>query len=257
MKNISFHTKLLVFLAIHICLFSYSVIFHWSWTLVIICFILSKIIGNLGNEIGLHRLWTHKSFRTSKWKEIFLHFMSVPLLSGSSIVYAGVHRQHHAYSDTENDPHDTKSIIRLFFYIRKNKKFNFETKFVTDLLKDPIHRWIHKNYFKINFLILLMFLLLLGPVNTGYFLSFIIVHCFIITGLVNYLGHNPKLGNQKHLTTDMSTNNYILQLLTFYNHGLHNNHHKFPGSFTNAFDENEIDPLGWVIKKFFMFSEKI
>jgi fatty-acid desaturase len=252
MKTFSFHYKLLGLLSLHFILLAYTLIFHWNWMLIFVCFVISKIIGNIGNEIALHRLWTHKSFQTEKWKEIMLHFLSVPLLAGSSIVYAGVHRTHHAYSDTDKDPHDTSSLFKLFFYVRKNKQFFINPKIVNDLLKDPIHRWTHKNYFLINVLVLLISIIVLGPIYTGYFLSFTVFHCFVITGLVNYLGHLPDLGTRKYRTNDLSTNNRFLQFLTFYNHGLHNNHHKYPSSYTNAQNEDDIDPLGWIIKVFLM-----
>jgi stearoyl-CoA desaturase (delta-9 desaturase) len=56
----------------------------------------------------LHRYASHGMFRMSKVWERFFHLMTW-LLQGSSFLqpraYAYLHRAHHAYSDTEKDPH--------------------------------------------------------------------------------------------------------------------------------------------------------
>jgi fatty-acid desaturase len=252
MIELSFQKKLIIMLTFHFLLMVYAIALHWNLWLFIISFLFLKIISNLGNEIGLHRLWTHKSFKTSKIKEYLLHICSVPLLAGSSIVYAGVHRQHHAFSDTDQDPHDTSSLLKLFFYIRKNKDYSINPKIVSDLIKDPLHKWLHKNYFRINLLLLIGCLIIIGPIYTGYFLSFIVIYNFLIIGLTNYLGHKPDWGVRNFDTNDKSSNNHFLQILTLNHHGLHHNHHKNPGSYSNAILSHEKDPIAWIIEKFFI-----
>ncbi len=250
MKELSFQAKLMTMLSIHILLFGYVLFAHWNLWYLIIAWILGKALGNIGNEIGMHRLWSHRSFKTSKIKEVFLHLCSVPLLCGSSIAYAGIHRQHHAYSDTDKDPHQTGSPWKTLFYVR-NPNLVMSPKIVTDLIKSPLHRWIHKHYFKINLVILLSALVLFGPIYTGWFLSSVIVYNFIVIGLINIYGHRPEHGTRNFDTNDKSTNNFWLQAL-LWGHGLHNNHHKNPASFRLNVKENEFDLPGWIIEKFFI-----
>src|SRR5213595_4008587 len=56
----------------------------------------------------LHRYGAHKQFTMSKGWERFFHLLTY-LTQGSSFLnprgYAILHRMHHAYSDTEKDPH--------------------------------------------------------------------------------------------------------------------------------------------------------
>lgn len=215
--------------------------------------ILAKLFNAIGNEIALHRLWTHKSFKTTKFKELLLHCFSMPLLYGSSITYAGVHRQHHAYSDTERDPHITRPWWKVVFYVR-NEKYSIETRLVSDLIKDPYHKFFHKNYFKLNVLLLILLLLVFGIEITGYFLSFNIIYNFIAAGLVNVLGHRPEYGTRPYDTNDNSSNNTFLKWLTW-NEGYHNNHHHKPGSYTYALNPGEFDFPALLIEKFFMIKQ--
>ena len=56
----------------------------------------------------LHRYGAHRMFTMSKGWERFFHLLTY-VAQGSSYLnprgYAVLHREHHAYSDTENDPH--------------------------------------------------------------------------------------------------------------------------------------------------------
>lgn len=250
MKGLSFHTKLMCMLFIHFSLFFYSVIYHWNWSFFLIALVIAKLIGYIGNEIGMHRFWSHKSFKTEKWKEMLMHICAVPLLCGSSIAFVGIHRQHHAYSDTEHDPHQTNSALKTLFYIRDSKT-QISPKIVADLIKCPVHKFLHEHYFKINIIVLLFALVILGPIYTGWFVSGSVVYSFIVIGLVNIYGHKPQYGKRNFETNDKSTNNFWLQALTW-NHGLHNNHHKYPSNYRMNINPREFDFPGWLIEKFFM-----
>lgn len=250
MKNISFQNKLIGMLAIHFILFFSAVISNWSIWYLILVVVFGKIIGYIGNEIGMHRFWSHRSFQTEKWKENLMHICAVPLLCGSSIAYAGVHRQHHAYSDTERDPHQTSSAWKTLFYVR-DPKLQISPKIVSDLIKSPTHRFLHEHYFKINIAVLFLSLGLFGPIYTGWFLSGVITYNFIVIGLVNIYGHRPDHGSRNFDTNDRSTNNFWLQALTW-NHGLHNNHHQYPSKYRMNVHPKEFDFPGWLIEKFFL-----
>jgi stearoyl-CoA desaturase (delta-9 desaturase) len=232
----------------------YAMIDNWSWGMLLLGLVISKIFNIIGNEAGLHRLWCHKSYTTSRWKEYILHAFAIPLLYGSSISYAGIHRQHHAYADTDKDPHVTQPWWLIMFFI-KQEKYVIERKFVKDLIRDPLHSWIHLNYFKINVLILVLFLLIAGPYYTGWLLSYMVIHNFIGAFLVNTLGHYPKFGTRTFDTRDNSSNNTFLKWLTW-NEGYHNHHHANPGSYTYVVNKGEFDCPAIIIKKFLMDTPK-
>lgn len=233
-------------IGIHTALLFYAMLTEFAWWYLLTGFALGKIFNALGSECGLHRLWCHKSYKTVRWKEYFLHFFAVPLLYGSSIVYCGVHRQHHAYADTDRDPHITRPWWKMVFYVR-NEKYAIENKFVSDLAKDPLHKWLHRNYFKINLFILLVCLICFGPVRSGWTLSFLVIHNFLAAGAVNILGHRPEYGWRTFETNDQSSNNWLIQLITW-NAGLHNHHHKNPSSWDFRVNPGDVDVPALVIK---------
>lgn len=253
-QKLTFHNKLMLLLSIHLLLYAWVLVFHWDWTIFLTMFIVHKIWHLIGNEAGLHRLWAHRSYQTDRWKEYLLHIFSTPLLYGTSITYAGVHRQHHAYSDTERDPHITRPWWKVVFYVR-NEDYEIESKFVKDLIRDPLHRWVHKNYWKINSILLIAFLLTLGPVWTGWILSYIVIHSFIAAGVLNVLGHRPEYGSRPFVTDDQSANNWIVQLFSL-NEGLHNHHHANPNSWTFMTKKTNLDIGAWIIYLLFMKKEQ-
>lgn len=239
-------------LTIHTVLVLYAMTSDWNWWYLLFAYIAAKMFNAIGNEVALHRLWCHKSFTTVRWKEFVLHFFATPLLYGSSVTYAGIHRQHHAYSDTPRDPHITRPWWKVFFYVR-NKEYEIENRFVSDIVRDPWHRWTHRHYFKLNIALLIAVLLLVGPLYTGWSLSFVVVYNFIAAGLVNVFGHRPEYGTRTFDTDDRSSNNFLLQLLTW-NEGLHNHHHHNAGAYRYTVNKWDWDFPAYLIEKFFMKS---
>lgn len=244
----TFHQRLMGLLALHLFLVVWAMFTAWSWWYVLLGLAVGKIFNVLGNECGLHRLWCHKSYTTARWKEYVLHAFAVPLLYGSSIVYAGIHRQHHAYADTERDPHITRPWWKVVFYMR-NKNYAVESRFVSDLTRDSLHRWLHRNYFAVNVAILTVCLLILGPEITGWTLSFQAIYNFAMAGMVNVLGHRPEYGSRTFETNDQSSNNKLVQFISW-NEGLHNHHHRNPGSWDFRVKSGEIDFPALIIERF-------
>ena len=142
MTKLTFHHKLMILLGIHFIILCFTLITDFSFPMLLLGMIIAKIFNAVGNEVALHRLWCHKSFKTARWKEYVLHAFATPLLYGTSITYTGVHRQHHAYADTDKDPHITRPWWKVTFYVR-NEKYAIENKFVSDLIRDPVHKWMH------------------------------------------------------------------------------------------------------------------
>jgi len=72
------------------------------------------LINKVGGEIGLHRYFCHRSFKTSK----FWHYAMLVLASlncfGPPMAWVGVHRKHHIVSDTIDDPHGKQAAWRVW-----------------------------------------------------------------------------------------------------------------------------------------------
>lgn len=67
------------------------------------------ILSQLGTVCGVHRLWSHNSFKAVWPLRVFL-MLCQTLTSQYTILYwTQVHRVHHKFSDTSKDPHNANN----------------------------------------------------------------------------------------------------------------------------------------------------
>ena len=92
-------------------------------------YILSFFVGHwlisvFFQSFFLHRYSAHKMFTLNRfWKKVF-HFLTIAAQGPSYLNpygYAILHRMHHAYSDTEKDPHSPVTVPNLFKMMWKTK----------------------------------------------------------------------------------------------------------------------------------------
>src|SRR4051794_34402618 len=82
--------------------FAWGGTLHWSD--ISVALILYVFTG-LGVTVGFHRLFTHRSFKTTRLMRALLAIAGSMAVQGSLIEWAATHRKHHAHSDEPGDPH--------------------------------------------------------------------------------------------------------------------------------------------------------
>ena len=204
--------------------------------------------GCIGMSMTYHRLLAHGSYRAPRWFEVFGVFCAVLGLTGSSLTWCSVHREHHRLSDTSRDPHSPRFMkwwrVQFFSMLQPPK-----IKFMRHKLKDPLHRFAHKNYFLINF-IYALFLYLWDPFAVIYAHLFPAALLWHSGSAVNTVGH--LFGYRNFKTEDFSRNNPVLALLTW-GEGWHNNHHHRPGKYYFGIRRYEMDIAGALISVLLFF----
>lgn len=70
-------------------------------------------ISGFGITVGVHRLWSHRSYEASFIVRLFLMLCNSVANQGSIFHWARDHRVHHKFSETDADPHNA---TRGFFY---------------------------------------------------------------------------------------------------------------------------------------------
>lgn len=111
------------------------------WQTLVFAFWLWPFSG-LGITAGVHRLWSHRSYKASPQLRSLLMIMNSVANQGTIYHWARDHRVHHKYSETDADPHNAKRGFIFahigWLYVKKHKKvieagkkLNFD-----DLLKD-------------------------------------------------------------------------------------------------------------------------
>ncbi len=222
---------------------------NFSWQAVALVLLFHWITGGLGITLGWHRLVSHRSFQTPKWLEYFLVFCGALACQGGVIHWVGLHRQHHAFSDQEGDPHDSNlgfwwSHIGWMFYEVPGKASI--SRYVKDIADDRFYL-ICQNYFVLFQVVLGFIFYALGGwsfVVWGIFVRLVLVfHC---TWFVNSATH--RFGYRSHESNDRSKNCWWVALVT-YGEGWHNNHHAYQYSARHGLQWWEID-FTWMTIQF-------
>ena len=76
----------------------------WAWWMAAV-FFWGFVYTVIGNNVGLHRFFSHGHFTVSKPVEYLLLWLGCMVGVGGPVSYAMTHVVHHKYPDTEFDPH--------------------------------------------------------------------------------------------------------------------------------------------------------
>lgn len=185
-----------------------------SWPLVILLgFIWSTIISHFGASILLHRYYCHRQFKVPKWFEAIGLGMLMIAVIRTPIGWIASHRMHHAYSDTEHDPHSPAHVGIWKVLTTTWDIPRIPSRFSRDLYKNPMLVFCHRHWLKIWAAVWIISLL----ISVKFFVAFALIpfiHAKIGFGLLNTLCHYPSPKNVPWLN------------LLIAGEGYHLNHHK-------------------------------
>ncbi|MGI8409999.1 MAG: acyl-CoA desaturase [Pyrinomonadaceae bacterium] len=227
--------------------------FTFSWANLAALLIGNWIVGSLGVGLGWHRLLTHRSFKAPKWLEYVLTALGTMSVQDSPDKWVATHRIHHAFVETDKDPHSTRpgfwwaQIGWIVWGTAQDHDKATLKRYVPDLLKDKGHVLISRFYY-VPIILSAFILFAIGGwpmVVWGVFAR--VVVGWHTTWFVNSLSH--IYGKRPHDTNDDSTNNWFVALLTF-GEGWHNNHHAFPTSARHGLKWYQFD-MNWIAIRIF------
>lgn len=220
---------------------------QWFWFLIAL--LTYWTIGVLGINVGMHRLLSHRSFKTHPWIEKSLSVISVITTVGSPLAWVAIHRQHHRAAETPQDPHSPYQIGNFRAWFGLWPKIRLDTKLIRDLRRDQFQRALHRNY---HWIIAVYALTLfaaggLPAVIFGYCIPASL--CLHSSSSIIVIAH--RHGYRTHECRDQSRNSWIANLITL-GEGWHNNHHAKPYAWSNWEKWWEWDVPAvviWAIKK--------
>ena len=226
------------------------------------------VITGFGVTVGFHRLFTHRSFRTSKPVEYLFAAAGSMAVQGPVINWVADHRKHHAHTDEEGDPHSPhggrgKGLVGALRgllhahvgWLVSDHGRSDRHRYARDLVEDRGMRMINRSF---------LGLVLLGlalPAAAGWLLTgelrgaltgllwgglvrvFLLHH---VTWSINSICH--FFGRRRFAVDDHSTNVWWLALPSF-GEAWHHNHHTFPRSARHGLSrvESTLDPSAWLI----------
>jgi stearoyl-CoA desaturase (delta-9 desaturase) len=236
---------------------------HWP-DLVVLA--ITYTLTGVGVTVGYHRLFTHRSFATSRSLRALLAVLGSAAIEGPVIEWVSNHRKHHRFSDQPGDPHSPhlesaggwRGVLAGLFHahvgwILRGEDLASEERYSKDLLADPVVRFVDRT-FLLWALAGLAFPFGLGVALTGSIAGGLTallwggaVRIFFLhhaTFSINSLCH--FFGRRRFATGDQSRNLLWLALPTL-GEAWHNNHHAFPTSARHGLRWWQLDPSGWLI----------
>src|SRR5437868_6678773 len=236
---------------------------HWSDLVV---FGVLYVAFGLGVTVGFHRLFTHRSFKTTPTVRFIFAVLGSAAIEGPIISWVADHRKHHAFSDREGDPHSPhvdhghglKGALRglwhahvgwLFIHTQRGNK----ERYAPDLLRDPVVKWVNDTFFLwavAGFLLAFALGFAIGGtwqagmtgMLWGGLVRMLVLHhaTYSINSLCHFFGRRP------FETDDESRNLAWLAPLTF-GEAWHNGHHAFPTSARHGLERHQLDISAGVI----------
>ncbi len=229
-------------------------------------FLVLYTLTGLGVTVGLHRLLTHRSFKTRPWVRGVFAVLGTMSVEGPVISWVADHRKHHAYSDRFGDPHSPhvdngggwRGALRglghahvgwLFDHTQRGSR----ERFAPDLLADPVVSFVDRTFVFWSLLGLAipfgLGLAIGGTVQAGLdallwggAVRILLLHH--VTYSINSLCH--FFGRRSYATGDHSHNLGWLAPLSF-GEAWHNNHHAFPTSAFHGMERRQLDLSGLLI----------
>jgi stearoyl-CoA desaturase (Delta-9 desaturase) len=192
---------------------------------------------------GYHRYFAHRAFKTSRAFQLLLAIGAQSAAQKGVLWWAGHHRWHHRYADTDRDVHSP--VRRGFWYahigwIVSDAWSVTDYALVSDLTRYPELRFLNRQGAQIlPAVALALAFLLVGGVHAlvwGFFVSTVLLWHGSFT--INSLSH--LVGKRRYATPDDSRNSWLLAVLTS-GEGWHNNHHHYQSSANQGFRWWEID----------------
>ncbi|MEA2387298.1 MAG: hypothetical protein QOG41_71 [Thermoleophilaceae bacterium] len=243
--------------------FAWGGTLHWQ-DLVVLAIVYA--LTGAGITVGYHRLFTHRSFKTTRTLRALFAVLGSMAVEGSVVEWVATHRKHHSFSDRPGDPHsphvDQRPGVRGAVaglvhahvgWMFRGKDMANPARYARDLVADRDLRFISRT-FPLWVAVGLALPFGLGVALTGSLVGgltgllwgglvriFLLHHAtFSINSLCHFFGRSP------FPTGDESRNIGWLAPITF-GESWHNNHHAFPTSARHGLGRWQPDPGAWLI----------
>lgn len=199
-----------------------------------------------GITIGLHRHFTHRSFKTNRWIRLALAALGTSAFQGPIDRWVADHRRHHRFTDEGFDPHSPhcdlsgplsrgRGFVHAHFTWMLAGLVSDEKRYASDIRSNEMMAWMSRRYWPVA----IGFALL--PAAAGWVIGGIgeVLPCLLLAGCVrvsllhqltwsvNSLGHT--VGSRPDGARDQARDNIPLAILIV-GEGLHGYHHKNPAA---------------------------
>ncbi len=202
-----------------------------------------------------HRYASHAVFSMNRGWERFFYLLAY-VAQGSAYVsprtFAILHRMHHAYTDTEKDPHSPhfhKNVFTLMWYTRAISTAIFRGKFIpeerfTKNLPDwrALDIFAHSTFSRVLWMAIYTAIYVFFAPSAWWFLllPFHILNVPFHAVIINWFAH--KVGAVHFTMKNKSRNLWPFDVIML-GEAYHNNHHKHPSAVNFGRRWYQVDPI--------------
>ncbi len=223
--------------------------------IILIFFVLFWYTSLFAQTFFQHRYAAHGAFRMSRFWEKFF-FLFAYFAQGSSYMsphaYAIMHRMHHAYTDTEKDPHSPNFSANIFSFMWCTRniyagivkgRLEVEERFTKNLPEwEMLDKWGNATLSRVLWAAIYFTFFVIFADSLWWFLLLpvIMMMTALHGAIINWFAHkygyiNFRLKNTAHNLFSMD----VLMLGESYQ----NNHHKHPSALNFSKRWHELDPV--------------
>lgn len=218
--------------------------------------------ANISVGIGLHRLWSHNSYKTNKFVEFILVMLTAGTLQGPALSWASNHYKHHSFTDKDEDPHSPLKFsnkLKGFLWahlgwmlIGEGSYKSIDRVTMVKHGRNKLLKWQLKYYWQIA-----TFMNVVLPILIGYAIGGTWLACY---GAFLFIGVGRAV--QQHATFSVNSACHLFGSRKYSNgtardvwwlapfvlgENWHNFHHAFPSDYRNGVEWYHFDAHKWII----------
>lgn len=218
-----------------------------EWTL----FFSYVLLTNMAITMGYHRLFAHKAFEAQGWVRFLLLFFGAATFEESALKWASQHRQHHRFTDTDQDPYSIKKgfwYAHMGWILTWKHKVNYDS--VNDLRKSGLVVHQHTWYGAWSVISGIIIPMMIGAAIGRPLGAFILAVCLRLVLVLNsafFVNSFCHTFGKKSFSGDFSAKDHWMGALLTNGEGYHSFHHRFPSDFRNGIRWYDWDPTKWII----------
>lgn len=189
-------------------------LYGFDWKYIVLAIASAYIMfGLFAHAAHIH--FSHRKFKSSIFNVIYAFMVNSANAIGGAFNFTVLHRHHHKFADTDQDPHSPTIIGAWRVYTLQWNHVKVNPVASRDIASDKAMQFLHRHQVKLHFLSTAIFFLI-NPIIVFFVISPSVVYTFHVNGLVNWRGHlhgKPRNCPELALITPLS-----------WRHGDHHNH---------------------------------
>ncbi len=217
----------------------------------ILLFIFYFFATSFAITVGYHRHFSHVTFKANNFVRFWLLFFGAATYEESALKWSSQHRQHHQFTDTNLDPHNS---LRGFWYchvgwiIFYKHAVNWDN--AKDLMQSKLVMHQHK-YIDLWSVTAGIFVPLAIGWATGHllgaFLMSVCLRMFLVMNSAFFINSYAHMIGSNAWNKKESARDHWLGAILTNGEGYHSYHHKFPNDYRNGIRWYHYDPTKWFI----------